>query len=217
VSGTGPDAGAGLDLRIGATVSCSDGPGGKLARIIVDPVAREVTEIVVAPSHGRAFGHLVPVGRVADAGETVHLDMTTAELGATEDADEVHFEPVVDQRWEYGSGYVLAWPYYELGPGPGGRTSRPVVYDHIPLGEVEVRRGDPVRASDGDIGAVQGLVIDPASRHVTHVLLREGHLWGRKQVAIPITAVARADDGIEVSLTRGAIEQLPAVELRAGA
>jgi hypothetical protein len=26
--------------------------------------------------------------------------------------------------------------------------------------------------------------------HVTHVLLQEGHLWGRKEVAIPITAVA---------------------------
>jgi hypothetical protein len=53
---------------------------------------------------------------------------------------------------------------------PGGR----------PLNEVEVRRGEHVHATDGDIGRVQGLVIDPSDHHVTHVLLQEGHLWGRR-------------------------------------
>jgi hypothetical protein len=55
------------------------------------------------------------------------------------------------------------------------------------LGEVEIRRGDHVHASDGDIGRVHGLVIDPRNHRVTHVLLQEGDLWGRKQVAIPIS------------------------------
>jgi hypothetical protein len=55
-----------------------------------------------------------------------------------------------------------------------------VVYDKVPLNEVEVRRGEHVHATDGDIGRVQGLVIDPSDHHVTHVLLQEGHLWGRK-------------------------------------
>ena len=88
----------------------------------------------------------------------------------------------------YGPGNVLSWPYYGLGAGWG--TSRsPVTYDKVPLGEVAVRRGEQVHATDGGIGQVQGLVIDPGDHHVTHVLLQEGHLWGRKDVAIPITAV----------------------------
>ena len=39
------------------------------------------------------------------------------------------------------------------------------------------------------IGKVEGLVIEPTHGHVTHVLLQEGHLWGRKEVAIPIGSV----------------------------
>jgi hypothetical protein len=40
-------------------------------------------------------------------------------------------------------------------------------YDAVPLDEVEVRRGEAVHATDGHIGKVQGLVIDPDSYHVT--------------------------------------------------
>ena len=42
-------------------------------------------------------------------------------------------------------------------------------------------RGDPVHALDGEIGRVQGLLVDPDDHRVTHVLLEEGHLWGRKK------------------------------------
>jgi hypothetical protein len=38
--------------------------------------------------------------------------------------------------------------------------------DTVPMGEVDVRRGEPVFATDGEIGKIQGLVIDPGSRHV---------------------------------------------------
>jgi sporulation protein YlmC with PRC-barrel domain len=78
---------------------------------------------------------------------------------------------------------------------------------------VEVRRGEDVHASDGHIGQVRGLVIDPGSNRVTHVLLREGHLWGRKDVAIPISAVTRAADHIEVSLSKQQVQDLPPVDI----
>ena len=70
-----------------------------------------------------------------------------------------------------------------------------------------------VHATDGDIGHVQGLVIDPRSHHVTHVLLQEGHLWGRKEVSIPISAVTRVDDGIRLSITKQDVADLPPVDI----
>jgi hypothetical protein len=60
---------------------------------------------------------------------------------------------------------------------------------------------------------VQGLVIDPRNRHVTHVLLQEGHLWGRKEVAIPIGAVTGVDDGIRLNITKQEVQELPAVDV----
>ena len=68
-----------------------------------------------------------------------------------------------------------------------------------------------MHASDGEIGKVEGFVVDSAEGHVTHVLLQEGHLWGRKQVAIPIGAVEKIDEVISVNLTKHDIEALPAV------
>ena len=66
---------------------------------------------------------------------------------------------------------------------------------------------------DGPIGHVGALIVDPRDHHVTHVLLEEGPLWGRKQVAIPIGVVRRLDAGTSVGLSKEQIEDLPPVEL----
>jgi len=104
---------------------------------------------------------------------------------------------------------VLAWPFYSL----MGNASQTTTYDTVPLGEVSVRRGDQVHATDGDIGRVQGIVIDPRNHHVTHVLLQEGHLWGSRDVAIPIRAVTGVDDGIGLNITKQQVQDLPPVDI----
>ena len=99
-----------------------------------------------------------------------------------------------------------------------GTCPRSFTYDAVPLDEVEVRRGEPVHATDGTIGSVRGLVIDRASHHATHLLLEEGHLWGRKQVAIPIGSVTGVRGGIHLDLTKQQVEDLPPVgDVRSGA
>jgi hypothetical protein len=45
------------------------------------------------------------------------------------------------------------------------------------------------------------------------VLLREGHLWGHKEVAIPISAVTGVDDGIRLNITKQQVENLPPVDI----
>jgi sporulation protein YlmC with PRC-barrel domain len=116
----------------------------------------------------------------------------------------------------YGPGQAVSWPYYGLGPIGGlgaGNVAEAITYDTLPLGEVAVHRGEPVHASDGEIGKVQGLVIDRVSHYVSHVLLQEGHLWGRKEVTIPISAVTGIDDGIRLNLTKEQIQDLPSVDV----
>lgn len=214
---TAGPAPTGQQFRIGGVTTCADGAGGRVARVVIDPVGQVLTHLVVVPD-GAALGRLVPLALVADPGPPVRLTCGGSELMALEEAEETHFF-----AGEPSSGYagdqVLVWPYLGLGGvnglgAPGVGAVPPVVYDRVPLGEVEVRRGDPVRASDGDIGRVRGLVVDPADRHVTHVLLEEGHLWGRKQVAIPVSAVRRGDDGgFEVAFRKEEIRDLPPVDL----
>ena len=77
-----------------------------------------------------------------------------------------------------------------------------------------MRRGERVHATDGDIGRVQGLIIDPSDHHVTHVLLQEGHLWGKKEVAIPMGSVKEVDaEGVHLDLSGDEVKDLPPVAL----
>ena len=94
-----------------------------------------------------------------------------------------------------------------------GNITPPIITDTLPEGEIGIRKGQQVHATDGGIGRVQGLVIDRATHHVTHVLLHEGHLWGKKEVAIPIGAVKGIAEGIQLTLTKHEVQDLPAVDL----
>jgi uncharacterized protein YrrD len=76
-----------------------------------------------------------------------------------------------------------------------------------------VRRNEQVHATDGEIGRVRGVLIEHDTRRVTHVLLQEGHLWGRKQVAIPIGAVTGIEHGIRLDMTKQEVQDLPAVHV----
>jgi sporulation protein YlmC with PRC-barrel domain len=216
-------------FTIGTEVSCTDGVCGEVSRVVVDPVARVVTHLAVEPKHGSGLGRLVPLALVDATEDEIRLRCTLAEFGQLEAAEEVKFLPGSGGYGTYGSAQALSWPYYGLGGvgGVGGMglglggglgqglesVPQTVTYDKVPLNEVEVRRGEHVHATDGNIGQVQGLVIDPRDHHVTHVLLQEGHLWGRKEVAIPISAVTGVADGIRLNISKQQVQDLPPVDV----
>jgi sporulation protein YlmC with PRC-barrel domain len=199
-------------FTIGADAICTDGVCGQVSRVVVDPVAGAVTHLVVKPTHGHGLGRLVPLGLVDASAGQIRLRCTMAEFEKLERGEEKHFLPGGNPYPGYHADQVLEMAHYGL-RSYLGQPGDSLTYDSVPPGEVAVRRGDPVFATDGDIGQVQGLVIDPGSHHVTHVLLQEGHLWGRKEVAIPISAVTVLDDGIRLSITKQQVQDLPPVDI----
>jgi sporulation protein YlmC with PRC-barrel domain len=203
---------------IGAEVTCTDGICGTLKRVVVDPVAEAVTHLVVEPTHRWGLGRLVPIELATTTDEGIKIAASIAEFERFNSAEETQFVPGTIGYAAYGPEQVLSWPYYGLEGGgisgdeaPG--VSRTVTHDTIPAGEVEIRRGEPVYATDGAIGHVQGLVLDRPSHRVSHVLLQEGHLWGRKEVAIPISAVYDVEDGIRLRITKKEVSDLPPVQI----
>jgi sporulation protein YlmC with PRC-barrel domain len=208
-----------VQYTIGARAICTDGRCGQVTRVVVDPIARVVTDLVVEPAERHGLGRLVPLDLVEAGPDEVRLRCTTAEFERLQSAEETEFLPGTSGYAAYGPEQVLARPYFGLGGTrvsgdafPG--TSGTVTFDVLPPGEVAIRRNAPVHATDGDIGQVEGLVIDPRSRRLTHVLLKRGHLWGRRDVAVPIAAVQVVDeDGLSLSLTKQEVEDLPPVDI----
>jgi len=219
------------EYAIGAEVACSDGVCGDLSRVVVDPVARALTHLVVEPKHQAGLARLVPIELVDATARDIHLRCTAAEFDALEEAEETHFIADAGEQMGYNAEDVVSWPYYGLGLGVSGLgvgglgaagvggigltdTPQFSISDRVPAGKVEVRRGEHVHATDGDIGRVQGLIIDPSDHHVTHVLLEEGHLWGKREITIPIGAVKEvAVEGVQLNLTKAEVRDLPPVSL----
>ena len=201
-------------LVIGSEAVGSDGYRGEVLAVVVDPAARTVTHLVVEP-HGRAgLARLVPLelAELADAESgPIPLRCTEAEFMSLEPAEETLAEFVPG----YPDPVQLLPPGWRDTGGPtadGGtilRIPEKETVDIVPPGEVEERRGDHVHASDGDVGHLRGLRIDPGSRRVTHVLVREGHVWGHQDVDIPAEMVAGFGDGIRLSVTRQQVRDLP--------
>jgi sporulation protein YlmC with PRC-barrel domain len=169
----------------------------------------------------------VPIDLVTSTAQEIQLRCTKSEFDSLEVAEETQFLSGGDGQLGYSQDQMHSLPYYGLATrdmgtrvtglgttGTGRNTdAHAVTYDHVPLGEVEVRRGDQVYASDEPVGRVQGLVINPSDHHVTHILLDEGHLWGKKRVAIPISAVKRVGPIIRLNLTEDEVRDLPPVDV----
>jgi len=194
-----------MPLMIGAKVNCTDGACGEVSRVVVDPAAQTVTHLVVDRQYQ---GRLVLLGLVDAVPGGLRLGCTIAEFENLQPADAtvLPHDSVEDPRWDV------------LGVSRRARLSPPsrppVTSEALPFGQVAVRGGEHVHATDGDIGQVRGLLIDPASHQVTHVLLREGHVFGRKEVAIPVGAVTGlAEDGIRLNLTKQQVQGLPPLDI----
>jgi sporulation protein YlmC with PRC-barrel domain len=206
-----------IPFRIGADASCTDGACGLVSRIIVDPVAREVTHLAVDPEHRHGPGRLVPVDLADAATGQIRLCCTLAEFRALRPAQETGVVPDLDPTGHsHSPPDQVKWVLSPIGPYPRRRDTREpgapqeVTVDSVPSGEVDIRRELTVCATDGEIGQVQGLVVEPGGHQVTHVLLRAGHLRGRKEVAIPIGAVTKIGTLlIHLSLTRHQVKDLP--------
>jgi sporulation protein YlmC with PRC-barrel domain len=213
-----------MRLELGKGVRCSDEPYGKLADVVIDPIEKRVTHLVVKPENGDDIARLVPIELVEpgkDDTREIKLNCTAEDVRRLDHVQEFAYlrlgePPTSDPDWDVGIEDVLAMPYYEssaiAGYG-GGLADAGVVFDRVPKGEVEVRRSSSVIAADDHfLGEVDGFVVDGG--HITHFVLERGHLWGKREITIPIGAVAKVEnDAVLLSLSKAQVEDLPAVHV----
>jgi hypothetical protein len=60
---------------------------------------------------------------------------------------------------------------------------------------------------------IQGFLVNPRDGRITHLVLREGHLWGKKDISIKLDHVAEFGDNlVTLNLAKAEIEKMPAAE-----
>jgi hypothetical protein len=209
-----------MRLDLGCGVHCTDAVFGELGDVIVDPISRRDTHLVVQPHGDHERARLVPIERARPADGGLALDCSVADVEALEPLHESAYmrageRVVADPDWDVGTEDVLALPVYQELNGMGTAIDPDphvmVSYDRIPKHEVEIRRSSPVFSTDGHhLGHVEAFLIGSAD--TADIVLERGHLWGRREIVIPAAAVERVqNDAITLSLTK---EEVGALDVR---
>ena len=212
-----------IDINIGADVQCTDGPCGKATNVLVNPVNRAVTHIVIEDKKLPANNtRLVPVSNVINSDkDRVMLHCTVQEVAEmpvfeyTKYIQETPRGAATDLQSYYFFPFVLGAYSYDYKYQADNTTYSSVTGRNVPAGELTAASGMEIYATDGKIGKLDQLILHPDTGEITHLLMREGHLWGAKEISIPVSEVSSARGGmIRLNIDKEAVGNLPEVPVK---
>jgi uncharacterized membrane protein len=202
-----------MNVPIHAKVQCADGECGETLTLIVNPVSAEVTHVVVATGKGRKRQQLlVPIEYVTESTrDLVTLSCTQEELGQMESFIETQY--VKGER--YITGDPMAGEYMTPYAYASYEVDIAVDMEKVPPGELAIHRGTKVEATDGSVGKVDELLLDKTGSFVTHFIMSSGHLWGKRDIMVPLSAIDRVggadNDTVFLTLDKSELARLPAI------
>ena len=204
-----------MKLELGTSIRCADGATRELVDVVIDSSSSRVTHLVIQPAQHAEDARLVPISlasRAEDGESEISLNCGAADL---ERFDPVHkFEilragerPNEDPKWDVGVEDIVVAPNYAptaFGDYGGSLDSDVTIsYDRVPKGEIELRHASSVYSADGHhLGSVDAVVVDDGDR-LTHLLLERGHLWWKREVALPAESISKFEsDMLTLGLTK---------------
>jgi sporulation protein YlmC with PRC-barrel domain len=203
-----------VNIPINAKVECTDGACGRSTNVVVNPVNLTVTHVAIQdktlPDNPT---RLVPVSDVAEvADDRIKLSCTRADvatMGPFVVTDLVRQSPPDGANWS-GDGYSAQYVFDD-------NAYDEVEVMEIPEGVHALYSGMHVEATDGRAGKLDELVLDPKSGTVTGFVMRKGHLWGARDVTVPVEQVEYVDgETVYLRLDKSEVGALPAMKVRRG-
>lgn len=193
-----------MDIPMDAEVFCTDGFCGRSTRVVLKPKTEEVTHLVVKEKESPHKELLIPVTVVtATTPDSINLSLTRGKLAQLQPFIETEYVKVNIPRYA-GGVYSLAGDFYSE------PEVLPARHELTPAGELAVRQGARVEATDGRVGRVDEFIVDPVTERVTHLVMRQGHLWGKRDVAIPVSAIDHLEENtIYLKLDKDRVGALP--------
>jgi sporulation protein YlmC with PRC-barrel domain len=202
-----------MEIPLNAQVKCTDGVCGRSEYVLINPVIGHVTHLVVKEDSSPKMEYIVPIDLVAEIrSATIHLRCSKVELEKMDPFIKTKFiEEKLQQNYAYARGEYTKGSYYYLPYVTSERTVQvPVEHHQIPPGELAVHRGSSIEATDGYVGHVDEFVVNPENSHITHLVMREDLLLGKKEVIIPLSQIGDIhEDTVFLKLDKHQIEALP--------
>lgn len=201
-----------MEIPVGVNVICGTAVCGRSKYLVINPVKDQVTHLVVAETALPHTEHLVPLDYILSSTATsTQLRCSPNELADLElFMKNDYLNPLELEDVRFYRNSVVLLPY--------GAHGKPKELDnemHFPPGEVLIRRGSQVIATDGKIGKVDELLINPLNDQISPIILREGHIWGHKDVTIPVSQIEKIANGVvHLKLDKQSVATLPGTPIQ---
>jgi sporulation protein YlmC with PRC-barrel domain len=201
-----------MEIPLNKDVFCGENLCGRSTRLLINPIDEQVTHLVVAGKDFPNTERMVPVQDIVETtNDWIRLRLDQAEFEKLEMFIETNY--IDSGRFDYIMPFdepymFLPYSTYEIAPIPIERK-------HIPAGEVAIHRGTVVYATDGKIGKVDEFLINPTNDDISHLILREGHLWEPKDVVIPVEDIDKiTDNGVYLKRDKKYVGSLSAIPIK---
>jgi hypothetical protein len=200
-----------MEFPLNVDVHCSDGLCGRSTHIILNPITEQVSHIVVKGKQAPTAERLVSVKLIGNtAAEMILLSCTIDEFRKLELFNQSEFIYKDIPQHATDPSLTMLWPYVV----PMKRIVDEKIR-RIPPGELAIRRGSRVRALDGVIGHVDEFIVGPVSGSITHLVLRKGHPWKEKDIAIPLSRIEQIKENVVyLNIDKETIAALPSVPVK---
>ncbi len=193
-----------MQVDIQAPVYCADGTHvGKVDRVVIDPDAKRVTHVVIHKGTWLSRDIVVPLDAIERTDRHgVYLRLAPDQVNALPDFVEVEWAQP-REGWVPPPGYfesVVLWPPY-YGQPAAPTTERLRLGEH----EVAITEGTDVECTDGKIGVVDRVLLDPETRRLEGLVVREGVILTHA-VVVPARWVADASaDAVRLNVAKDTV------------
>ena len=197
-----------FDFNLGAYIQGKDEHCGRLAGLVIDPEARQVTDLIVDRGL-MTQKRVLPIAVVQSAlEENIYVSISSYELDRYPEYRVIEYEEPVTGLER--SAVAVATPYGLQGASePTVPTVQQKIHEGIASGRQVIERGMPVNNVDGKIGKMARVVVNRERQEITCLVMRRGMIFA-EQFVIPISMVENMhEDGILVTGTDEALEHLP--------
>jgi sporulation protein YlmC with PRC-barrel domain len=210
-------------VHFGTRVVDSEGRAvGTVRHVILHAETRQVDGYVLHQGVVKSRELLVPIAKIAGAGETIRLTLPASELETLPFFHPRHLRPMPD-HWDMpagfderafflvgGDGWVEGTlPLMPTSPTVSGTPAYVQDQDSVEdPDEPEIAIGMPVYdSSGGRVGNVEAISIDDASDKIAWIMVRRGHLFGH-DTTVPASLITSVTDRVTLSVPSQAVKRL---------
>ncbi|MGL1890304.1 MAG: PRC-barrel domain-containing protein [Spirochaetaceae bacterium] len=209
-----------MKIPLKAKVICKDGEFGSIKELLIDPIKESVTHVVIDNKHNN-LQVIIPLDIIDyTSDDVITIEKTADQLNK--------FPPFIIQEFISVPSSDSEFIYWGVDPAMSHsytmfpyviHDGKPVIEmrkEDMPIGEIKLKKGMCVKDNNGKkLGHIDELIVDADGEFISHIVMRTGHLFDKKEVSVPNIHISSFDhDCIRLSIHEDDVENLPEVIIK---